>query len=152
MRKTCRIISQKDVLVVCSNQIRQNLDAGPYGSKYKSPGGEAIGFYSSLRLRCKSAEKIKVKKKIKGKDHERIIGVKTEIEVFKSSVWKPCLLYTSYYSKDATDKPLGIPIELADAIIRILDYCAKEGIDIEEALRIKHEYNKLRSYWHGKRF
>jgi recombination protein RecA len=89
LRKTCRIISQKDVLVVCSNQIRQNLDAGPYGSKYKSPGGEAIGFYSSLRLRCKNAEKIKVKKKIKGKDHERIIGVKTEIEVFKSSVWKP---------------------------------------------------------------
>ena len=89
LRKTCRIISQKDVLVVCSNQIRQNLDAGPYGSKYKSPGGEAIGFYSSLRLRCKSAEKIKVKKKIKGKDHERIVGVKTEIEVFKSSVWKP---------------------------------------------------------------
>jgi RecA/RadA recombinase len=89
LRKTCRIISQKDVLVVCSNQIRQNLDAGPYGSKYKSPGGEAIGFYSSLRLRCKNAEKIKVKRKIKGKDHERIIGVKTEIEVFKSSVWKP---------------------------------------------------------------
>jgi RecA/RadA recombinase len=89
LRKTCRIITQKDVLVVCSNQIRQNLDAGPYGQKYKSPGGEAIGFYSSLRLRCKNAEKIKVKKKIKGKDHERIIGVKTEIEVFKSSIWKP---------------------------------------------------------------
>lgn len=43
----------------------------------------------------------------------------------------------------------GIPIELADCIIRILDYCGKEGIDIEEAIHIKHEYNKTRSYKHG---
>lgn len=89
LRKTCRIITQRNVLMVCSNQIRQNLDAGPYGTKYKSPGGEAIGFYSSLRLRCKSPEKIKVKRKIRDKEHERVIGVKTEIEVFKSSIWKP---------------------------------------------------------------
>ena len=46
-------------------------------------------------------------------------------------------------------KPEGIPIELADCIIRILDYCGKEGIDIEEAIRIKHEYNKTRPYRHG---
>jgi NTP pyrophosphatase (non-canonical NTP hydrolase) len=52
-----------------------------------------------------------------------------------------------YYSN--TEKPEGIPIELADCIIRILDYCGKEGIDIEEAIRIKHEYNKTRPYRHG---
>jgi NTP pyrophosphatase (non-canonical NTP hydrolase) len=46
-------------------------------------------------------------------------------------------------------KPEGIPIELADCIIRILDYCGKKGIDIEEAIRIKHEYNKTRPYRHG---
>ena len=49
-------------------------------------------------------------------------------------------------------KPLkleGIPSELADVIIRILDYCGKEGIDIEEAIRTKHEYNKTRPYKHG---
>ncbi len=89
LRKTCRIITQRNVLMVCSNQIRQNVDAGPYGMRYKSPGGEAIGFYSSLRLRFGSPQKIKEKKKIRGKDHERVVGVHTEIEVFKSSVWKP---------------------------------------------------------------
>jgi NTP pyrophosphatase (non-canonical NTP hydrolase) len=46
-------------------------------------------------------------------------------------------------------KPEGIPIELADCIIRILDYCGKEEIDIEEAIRIKHEYNKTRPFRHG---
>ena len=75
--------------MVCSNQIRQNLDAGPYGMKYKSPGGEAIGFYSSLRLRFGSPQKIKEKKKIRGKEHQRVVGVHTEIEVFKSSYGSP---------------------------------------------------------------
>jgi NTP pyrophosphatase (non-canonical NTP hydrolase) len=46
-------------------------------------------------------------------------------------------------------KPEGIAIELADCIIRILDYCGKEEIDIEEAIKIKHEYNKTRPYRHG---
>lgn len=46
-------------------------------------------------------------------------------------------------------KPEGIAVELADCIIRILDYCGKEGIDIEAAIRIKHEYNKTRPYRHG---
>lgn len=46
-------------------------------------------------------------------------------------------------------KPEGIASELADTIIRILDYCGKMNIDIEEAIRIKHEYNKTRPYKHG---
>ena len=49
----------------------------------------------------------------------------------------------------AGEKPEGIAIELADAIIRILDYCGYTGIDIEEAIAIKHEYNKSRPYRHG---
>lgn len=89
LRKTCRIITSKNYLMVCSNQIRQNMDAGPYGQKYISPGGEAIGFYSSLRLRCMKPDKLKDKAKIAGKEVSRVIGIKTDIEVFKSTVWKP---------------------------------------------------------------
>ena len=47
------------------------------------------------------------------------------------------------------EKPEGIAVELADCIIRILDYCGKEGIDIESLLKIKHEFNKTRPYKHG---
>lgn len=89
LRKTCRIIKQKNYLMVCSNQVRVNIDAGPYGQKYVSPGGEAVGFYSSLRLRATKPEKIYGKARIVGKELKRPIGVRVEYEVFKSSVWKP---------------------------------------------------------------
>lgn len=46
-------------------------------------------------------------------------------------------------------KPEGVAIELADCIIRILDYCAYAEIDIDEAIRIKHDFNKTRPYKHG---
>lgn len=47
------------------------------------------------------------------------------------------------------NKPEGIPIELADVVIRIMDYCEGEGIDLESAILEKHEYNKNRPYRHG---
>lgn len=47
------------------------------------------------------------------------------------------------------EKPEGMAVEMADCIIRILDWCGKEGIDIEAILRAKHEYNKGRPYKHG---
>lgn len=60
--------------------------------------------------------------------------------------------YTEIYRKPENPaKPEGIPVELADAIIRILDTCAAVGIDIEEAIEIKMAYNKSRSYKHGKK-
>ena len=43
----------------------------------------------------------------------------------------------------------GIPIELADVMLRILDFCGHEKIDIEGAILRKHEYNKKRPYKHG---
>ena len=48
-------------------------------------------------------------------------------------------------------KPEGIPIELADAIIRICDTCGQYGIDLDRAIRLKMEYNKTRPYKHGKK-
>jgi recombination protein RecA len=89
LRKNARILQQKNYLMVASNQVRENQDAGKYGVKYKSTGGHAIGFYASLRLRASNPEKIKIKEKIAGKEVTRVIGVCTEFEVFKSSIWKP---------------------------------------------------------------
>lgn len=46
------------------------------------------------------------------------------------------------------EKPEGIASELADAVIRIMDTCAEQGIDIGLMIVKKHEYNKTRSYKH----
>ena len=89
LRKTCRVIKEKNLLMVCSNQVRINVGGGEWAPKYVTPGGEAIGFYSSLRLQFSSPTKLKEKKTIKGKEITKTIGVKTDITVVKSSVWEP---------------------------------------------------------------
>lgn len=50
------------------------------------------------------------------------------------------------------NKPEGVPAELADVIIRVLDYCGSRGIDIAEAVRRKVAYNATRPALHGKEF
>jgi len=89
LRKTARILKQKNYLLVASNQVRINANAGMFGQKYVSPGGEAIGFYSSVRLKVNLLEKIKKVVTIKGKQIKKVIGVTSRIQVFKNSVWAP---------------------------------------------------------------
>lgn len=43
-------------------------------------------------------------------------------------------------------------VELADCIIRIMDFAEKKGYRVADALIAKHEYNKSRPPKHGKRF
>lgn len=49
----------------------------------------------------------------------------------------------------AEGKPEGIPSELADIIIRVLDICGLYGIDIESAVKAKMAYNQTRPHRHG---
>lgn len=46
-------------------------------------------------------------------------------------------------------KPAGIPIEMADILIRVLDACAGLKINIQQAVEIKMAYNQGRPYRHG---
>ena len=55
-----------------------------------------------------------------------------------------------WYGEDG--KPEGFPVELADAMLRIMDLAGGMGVDLERAIQIKHEYNKSRPHLHGKRF
>ena len=46
-------------------------------------------------------------------------------------------------------KPEGFAVELADAVIRIMDLCGYLQIDLESAMMDKAAYNKTRAYRHG---
>jgi NTP pyrophosphatase (non-canonical NTP hydrolase) len=47
-------------------------------------------------------------------------------------------------------KPEGYGVELADAMIRIMDFCGSEGIPIGRLIEKKLKYNMTRPYKHGK--
>ena len=55
-----------------------------------------------------------------------------------------------FYVKNG--KPEGIATEMIDCLIRILDWCGHVGIDVDEILALKHEFNKSRPYKHGKKY
>lgn len=58
--------------------------------------------------------------------------------------------------KDLMDDKLthrsGLEVELADTLIRILDFSGYKNLDIDGAVREKLEYNKTRPYKHGKNY
>jgi NTP pyrophosphatase (non-canonical NTP hydrolase) len=64
--------------------------------------------------------------------------------------------YTYYAEEHASGvhnyKPEGVPSELADVVIRVLDFCYTEGIDLEAIIEEKLRYNATRAYKHGKTF
>ena len=42
--------------------------------------------------------------------------------------------------------------ELADAVIRIMDFAERKNIRLAEAVLAKHKYNQTRPHMHGKKF
>lgn len=143
-RKNARIITKKNYIMVCSNQVRENSDAGKYGVKYKSTGGFAIGFYASLRLRAMNPEKIVVEKKVAGKTVKRVIGVNTTFEVFKSSIWKPfhsapVVIRFDYGIDDVYANLQYIKDFTSNTIYQVGDH--KLDVSLEKSIQIVEELN-----------
>lgn len=47
------------------------------------------------------------------------------------------------------DKPEGVAVEMADCLIRLLDWFGAMGYDLEAIVRAKCAYNETRPYRHG---
>ena len=83
LRKYARKICAEDLLFICTNQMRDG-DFGP-----TTPGGKAIRYYASLRLRLTkpiSWEIIRKRKLPSGVAVEKTIGINTKVYIHKSSI------------------------------------------------------------------
>lgn len=69
-------------------------------------------------------------------------------EWFRNVAPEDMVPYTEDYAARGY-KPEGVPSELADIIIRVLDVAGAYDIDIERAVRMKMAYNRTRPYRHG---
>lgn len=57
--------------------------------------------------------------------------------------------YALVYTEGDSTKPEGIPVELADCVIRIFDAAGYYKIDLQAAILLKMAYNSTRAYRHG---
>lgn len=75
-------MSKKDICLFILNQLRNNIKAMPGQDPYIPPGGNAIPFYASIRLRLKSIGRLKDK-------NGEVLGIETEVEVKKTRFGPP---------------------------------------------------------------
>jgi NTP pyrophosphatase (non-canonical NTP hydrolase) len=64
---------------------------------------------------------------------------------------KPDEIFFVHVPHEASNKPDGIPAELADIIIRCGDFAHEHGIDLDRAVALKMAYNATRPYKHGRK-
>ena len=85
LRKTCRLIANNNWLIACSNQLR----SGPHGDF--TPGGNAVPYYSSVRIRVREKGPITLTRKIgsKKREVEKSIGILSSCFIKKSTVDDP---------------------------------------------------------------
>tara|TARA_B100001996_G_scaffold2596_2_gene2268 strand:- start:1386 stop:2384 length:999 start_codon:yes stop_codon:yes gene_type:complete len=80
MRKLTGIVSKSKTCVVFINQIRHKIGI-MFGSPETTTGGNALKFYSSLRL--------EIRRKAQIKDGERVVGNRTIVKVAKNKLAPP---------------------------------------------------------------
>jgi len=97
MRKITNMIGRERICLVFTNQLRTKLNAPAFSDPYTTPGGKAIPFHSSVRLRLTTVGSLT--EETHGKKIE--IGKKVKVKVFKNKMGPPnreCEIHVSYNS------------------------------------------------------
>ena len=81
MRKITSMVGRQEVLIVFTNQLRQNLNAAMFGDKWIVSGGKALAFHCSVRVRLANAGMLK-----RG---DMVIGNKCKAKVVKNRMGPP---------------------------------------------------------------
>jgi len=80
LRKLSSIVSKTRTIVIFLNQTRMKVGI-PFGNPETTPGGLALKFYSSVRIRLQPRAKIK--------HGDKIIGTRIEAKIVKNKVAPP---------------------------------------------------------------
>jgi recombination protein RecA len=81
LRKVTGILSKMNTTVIFINQIRMKIGMTGYGSPETTTGGNALKFYSSVRLDIRRIASLK--------QAEEVIGNRTKVKVVKNKVAPP---------------------------------------------------------------
>ena len=81
MRKITGVIANQNVLLICLNQIRTKIGV-MYGDPTTTPGGKAIPFHSSVRIKLGAGQQITDKNK-------NVIGINVSAKTIKNKVAPP---------------------------------------------------------------
>jgi len=81
MRKITGVIANQNVLLICLNQIRTKIGV-MYGDPTTTPGGKAIPFHSSVRIKLGAGQQITDKNK-------NVIGIHVSAKTIKNKVAAP---------------------------------------------------------------
>ena len=81
---------------------------------------------------------------------EKLMLIVDEVAEAHEELRKGINLKQVYYNEDKPGKPEGFPAELADILIRTIQLGAALGIDLDQAVKLKHDYNLTRPFKHGK--
>jgi len=82
LRKMTGMIGRERVLCIFTNQLREKMGV-QFGDNTTTPGGKALQFHATTRLRLRSVGKIL------DDDDDMQIGAKTKVKVFKNTVGPP---------------------------------------------------------------
>lgn len=144
-RKHARIIAGNRWILACSNQIRE----GDFGET--TPGGKAIRFYSSLRVRIRQKRIITLERKLplpetdskrdqKRKDaaFQKAIGIESECYVVKSTVDDPYRSAPVYITFGHGVDDIRANLQYLKDVYRYPSYRCPDGrgsVSMEDAIR-----------------
>ena len=112
LRKLTGTIHKSNAVVLFINQIRMKIGMTGYGSPETTSGGNALKFYSSVRLDIRKIQTLK--------DKDEVYGSRTRIKVIKNKVAPPFrealvdILYGTGMSREGELLDLGVDHNVVD--------------------------------------
>lgn len=142
LRKITSTIGKERIILVITNQLRQRIGAMPGQDPWITPGGKALAFFSSVRVRLNLMGKIK-----KDKTEKEVIGVNVKAQVVKNRLGPPFRTaeFSIYFDRGIDDHGSWLPFLREKDIIKgvksnALTYTKNDGHKIEFGER---EWNNL---------